>query len=245
MRIPRPPHRWSVTPKQAVAIQRRLAPRVVIARPSKTIRLVAGVDAAFPRTARHCVAAVILWDLRDQVVVEQHSVTRKLLFPYVPGLLSFREAPAVLSALSKLSRTPDAIMLDGHGLAHPRRFGIACHVGVVLGKVTLGCAKSRLLGEYEEPATERGATTTLTHGGEVIGSVLRTRHGVKPLFVSVGHKIDLSTAERVVLDCAVRYRLPEPTRLADKLVTKRVKRATSSVGAERQGITQGRGSSTI
>jgi deoxyribonuclease V len=133
-------------------------------------------------------------------------------------LLSFREAPAILAALRKLGRRPDALLVDGHGLAHPRRFGIACHLGVLTGVPTAGCAKSRLTGEHREPAARRGARVSLTDGAEEIGSVLRTREGSKPLFISVGHALDLATAERLVLACDAGHRLPEPTHLADRLV---------------------------
>ncbi|MDH3689680.1 MAG: deoxyribonuclease V [Gammaproteobacteria bacterium] len=224
MKIPRAPHRWSVTPKQAVEIQQRLSSRVITSAQSKQIRFVAGVDAAFPRDTGRCLAGVVIWDIRDRQVIEQHTVSREVSFPYVPGLLSFREAPAVLAAIAKLKHVPDAIMLDGQGLAHPRRFGIACHVGVIINTVVVGCAKSRLVGEHKEPATRRGSKAVVSHRGERIGTVLRTQTGVRPVFVSVGHNIDLPTAERLVLACATRYRLPEPTRLADKLVSKKSKK---------------------
>jgi deoxyribonuclease V len=218
MKIPPVPHRWTVTPKRAVAIQRQLAARVVESRPRRAIRYVAGVDAAFPKGGKLCVAAAVLWDREQGTVCEEQVAVRKLTFPYVPGLLSFREAPAILAALRKLQRSPDCLMLDGHGLAHPRRFGIACHVGVICRRTAIGCAKSRLTGIHDEPGPGRGSRRPLVDGTAVLGTVLRTRDGVKPVFVSVGHKVDLETAEQVVLDCAVRYRLPEPTRLADRLV---------------------------
>jgi deoxyribonuclease V len=218
VRIPRAPHRWSVTPKQAIAIQKRLAAQVRTPSIKAPVRWVAGADAAFPKDGKSCVAAVVMWDLENQVVVEEHVAIRRLTFPYIPGLLSFREAPAVLASLRKLSRTPDVVMLDGQGLAHPRRFGLACHVGVICGVPTIGCAKSRLTGSFKEPGVRRGSRALLYDGSQVIGTVLRTRKGVKPVFVSVGHNIDLRGAEHVVLESAVRYRLPEPTRLADHLV---------------------------
>jgi len=207
-----------VTPKQAVAIQQALAPMVRQRPPRGPLRLVAGLDAAFSRDDRTCIAAVVLWDLRTQAVVEEHTSIRPLTFPYVPGLLSFREAPALIGALRQLSRRPDVLICDGHGLAHPRRFGIACHVGIITGLPSIGCAKSRLVGTHRQPGLKRGAVTPLIDGGEVVGSVLRTQDGVKPVFVSVGHETDLRGAERLVLACAPRYRLPEPTRLADRLV---------------------------
>ena len=218
MKIPPAPHSWSVTPRQAIAIQKKLASRVREIRPPTPIRFVAGTDLAFSRDGQRCVAGVVLWDLTHGEVVERHIAVRKLRFPYVPGLLSFREAPAAIAALGKLKITPDALMIDGHGLAHPRRFGIACHLGVVCKLRSIGCAKSRLTGSHKEPGRRRGARCALRDDTTRLGTVLRTRHGVKPVFVSVGHKIDLPTAERVVLECVTRYRLPEPTRLADHLV---------------------------
>jgi deoxyribonuclease V len=175
------------------------------------------VDSAYSSDDSRCLAAAIVWDLRERVVVEERVVTHKVTFPYVPGLLSFREAPAILTALRRLHQTPDALICDGHGRAHQRRFGIACHIGVIVGLPTIGCAKSRLVGAHVEPGRKRGSRTSLVDRGQVIGTVLRTRDGVKPVFVSVGHRIDLTTAERLVLECADRYRLPEPTRLADRL----------------------------
>src|SRR5262245_53127023 len=153
MDIPRAPHRWSVSPRQASAIQRRLAARVRQVPLAGTPRVVAGLDAAFSRDGLNCLAAVVVWDLCDQTVVEQHVAARPLTFPYVPGLLSFREGPAVLAALRKLHTLPDVLIYDGHGLAHPRRFGIACHVGVILDRPTIGCAKSRLIGTHRAPGS--------------------------------------------------------------------------------------------
>jgi len=218
MDVPRAPHRWSVTPKQASAIQRRLASRVRQIPLGAAPRFVAGLDAAFSRDGRRCLAAAVVWDLRERVVIEGHVAVRPLTFPYVPGLLSFREGPAVLAALRKLRTPPDVLMYDGHGFAHPRRFGIACHVGVILDRPTIGCAKSRLIGTHRQPGSKRGSIAPLLDDGEVIGSVLRTQDGIRPVFVSVGHLIDLGAARQIVLACATRYRLPEPTRLADQLV---------------------------
>jgi deoxyribonuclease V len=187
-------------------------------RPHRALRFIAGLDAAFAADDRRCIAAVVLWDLHERRVVEQHIAVRPLTFPYVPGLLSFREAPALITALRRLRTVPDVLICDGHGLAHPRRFGIACHVGVITNVPTIGCAKSRLIGTHRDPAFARGARVPLEYEGEVIGSVLRTQDGVRPVFVSVGHNIDLRSAETTVLACASRYRLPEPTRLADQFV---------------------------
>jgi deoxyribonuclease V len=216
MKVPRAPHPWRLTPKAAVAVQERLAARVEVAPLRALPRLVAGLDAAFLGDA--CLAAAVLWDLRERRVVEARLAARPLRFPYVPGLLSFREAPALLAALRRLRGEPGALVCDGHGLAHPRRFGIACHVGVLTGKPTVGCAKSRLVGEHAEPARRRGAREPLEDAGQVVGSVLRTQPDAKPVFVSVGHRVDLRSAERLVLACAVGHRLAEPVRLADRLV---------------------------
>lgn len=218
MRIPRPPHRWDVSPSRAIEIQKSLARQVRRARPPGALRRIAGVDVAFTRDGRRCIAAAVVWDSERRHVVEQRTATRPLSFPYVPGLLSFREAPAVLAALRRLRTTPDALICDGQGYAHPRRFGLACHVGVIVDLPTVGCGKTRLCGEHSPPGRRRGSKASLTHGGEVIGTVLRTRDDVRPLYVSIGHRIDLPTAERLVLECAVGYRLPEPTRRADRLV---------------------------
>ena len=216
MKIPRAPHRWTLTSRQAIAVQCRLASAVIIAEPENPFRFVAGMDCAF--TAGECLAAVVLWDAQRCEVVEQHTAGRPLRFPYVPGLLSFREAPALLAALRKLRRTPDVLMCDGQGLAHPRRFGIACHLGVISGLPALGCAKSRLMGEHETPPSKRGSSAPLLDDGKIIGEVLRTRDGGRPVYVSVGHRLTLAVAREVVMRCVTRHRLPEPTRLADRLV---------------------------
>jgi deoxyribonuclease V len=208
-------HDWNLTPAEAIALQRKLAKRVCAAPLPAGVRFIAGLDAAFTRDV--CVTAVVLWDIERRAVIEQQTARRPLLFPYIPGLLSFREAPALLAALKKLRQTPDVLMCDGQGIAHPRRFGIACHLGVLTGLPAVGCAKSLLVGEYREPARRRGSRVALTDRGERVGTVLRTRDGVRPLFVSIGHRVDLTSAEELVLRCAVRYRLPEPTRLADQL----------------------------
>ncbi len=220
MKLPRRLHRWNVTPARAIAIQRELASRVEISKLPAVVRYVAGLDATFTRNEKWCIASVVLWDLRDQVVVEQYVQRRRLAFPYVPGLLSFREAPALLAAIGKLRVRPDVLMCDGQGLAHPRRFGIACHVGVLTGLPSLGCAKSILVGEYGVLKTARGSKSPLMDRGERVGSVLRTRDGVNPVYVSIGHWIDLPGAEEVVLRCSGGFRLPEPTRLAHHLCSR-------------------------
>jgi deoxyribonuclease V len=190
---------------------------------------VAGADISFDRRSPELHAAVVVLDAESLEVVEIAGVRAKARFPYVPGYLSFREIPPLLEAFAKLEVVPDLILCDGQGRAHPRRFGLACHLGVLLDLPTLGCAKSRLIGDYREPGPRRGAHTQLRDGGEVIGEVVRTRSGVKPVFVSVGHRVCLKTARRTVLRLAVRYRLPEPVRAAHREVN-RLRRLAASGG---------------
>jgi len=209
-------HRWTLTPKAAVALQRRLAPRVVRRGDCRGARLFVGSDAAF--TVGECIAAVVVWDAERDVVVEQVVARRPLRFPYVPGLLTFREAPAILAAFRRLTRNPDVFLFDGQGYAHPRRFGLASHLGLWLDRPSIGCAKSVLIGRYEEMGTKRGSASPLMDKDEQIGIALRTREGVRPIFVSVGHRLSLDAARRLVVDTCVRSRVPEPIRLADCLV---------------------------
>lgn len=230
MRIPRAPHRFALSPAEAIALQRRLAARVVICAPRRPLRVLAGVDCAFSRDGERCLAAAVLWDLEARAPIETRCAWRPLRFPYVPGLLSFREAPAILAALRRLRGTPDALLVDGHGLAHPRRFGIACHLGVLVGIPSIGVAKSRLCGEHAEPGPRRGARAALVHEGERVGSVLRTREGSRPVYVSVGHLVDLASAEEIVLAAGAGHRLPEPTRLADRAVAVKRRRLASRPG---------------
>lgn len=224
MRIPRAPHSFALSPAAAIAVQRRLATRVSIRAPRGPLRWLAGVDCAFSADGSRCLAAAVLFDLEAGAPVETRGASRPLRFPYVPGLLSFREAPAILAALRRLRGRPDALLVDGHGLAHPRRFGIACHLGVLVGVPTVGVAKSRLCGEHGEPGPRRGARAALVHEGERVGTVLRTREGSRPVYVSVGHLVDLASAEAIVLAAGAGHRLPEPTRLADRAVAEAKRR---------------------
>lgn len=231
---------WPTDPQAARALQRELVAQVVEAPPDGfEPRFVAGVDAAFPRTggarargrggARECAAAAVVWDLAESRVVEERVVRRPVTFPYVPGLLSFREGPAALAALAALAAPVDCVLCDGQGRAHPLRFGLACHLGLLAGLPSIGCAKSRLVGDWEPPGLRRGERSPLVHRGERVGTVLRTRDGVRPVFVSAGHRMDLPTAERIVLRCGAGYRLPEPTRRADAAVG-RVSGASAGAG---------------
>jgi len=167
-----------------------------------------------------CVGGVVVWDVKEQEIVEQHVVRQPLRFPYVPGLLSFREGPVVMAALRKVRCSPDAFLFDGQGLAHPRRFGLACHMGVLIDRPSLGCAKSLLIGEHETLDEHAGSTARLIHKGDCIGMAVRTREKVKPMYISVGHRLSLSEAVRITLLACSGFRMPEPTRLADKLVSK-------------------------
>ena len=218
MKIPRAPHRFAISPAEAIAVQKRLAGRVVVRAIDRQPRWLAGVDCAFSADGERCIAAAVLWDRETRALVETRTAWRPLRFPYVPGLLSFREAPVGLATLTSLEQRPDLLLVDGHGLAHPRRFGIACHLGVLVGIPTVGVAKSRLCGQHAEPGARRGARAPLTHEGDTIASVLRTREGSKPIFVSIGNLVDLASAEALVLACDGGHRLPEPTRLADRAV---------------------------
>lgn len=201
-----------------------MAPEVRRVSLERLPRLVAGGDVTFSPDGERAVAGWVVWDVKDRVVVESSLAARPLRFPYVPGLLSFREAPALIAAARKLKIEPDVFMFDGQGLAHPRRFGLACHVGLLIDRPSLGCAKRRLCGTPVPPqaalADTAGASCPLVHDGEVIGRVVRTRVGVKPVFVSIGHRITLAEAVRLTLRCCTKYRLPEPTRLAHQLVTR-------------------------
>ena len=218
MKIPRSPHGWSVSPSEANAIQKKLAASVSQEKPARRLRFIAGVDAAFSKDGKYCLAGVVLWDLEKGEVVACQTAAHPLTFPYIPGLLTFREAPAILAALRQLRQTPDCLMCDGQGIAHQRRCGIATHLGLLVHLPSIGCAKSRLIGDYDMPAAPRGSRSQLTYNNEIIGVVLRTRDRVKPLFISVGTGIDLETAVQITLASGRGFRLPEPTRLADQLV---------------------------
>lgn len=179
--------------------------------------LVAAVDAAFPDGGRTTRAAAVLVDFPSLAIVDEATCERPTELPYIPGLLSFRELPAVLEALGRLGRTPDVVLCDGQGIAHPRRFGIACHLGVETGLVTVGVAKSRLCGDHDEPGPRKGERTPLVDGNERIGMVVRSRDNVRPIYVSTGHRIGCDSAVELVLACTTRYRLPDPIRRADQL----------------------------
>ena len=212
-------HRWDVSPKEAVAIQRKLCARVVIADRLGPVQRVAGIDVGFKDRGAVVRAAVVVLQYPELTLVEQVVSERPAQFPYVPGLLSFREAPVVLDALAKLAYAPDLLLCDAQGYAHPRRFGLASHLGVLTDTPSIGVAKTRLIGEHAPVPAQMGAWTPLRDRDEIIGAALRTRTGVKPLYVSVGHRVCLETALRLVMSCVTKYRLPETTRSAHRIAS--------------------------
>ena len=213
------PSCWDLSPAEARALQQRLASHAETRDRLGTPVLVAGIDIGFEDHGRITRAAVAVMRCGDLQLVESALARRPTTFPYVPGLLSFREIPAALAALAVLACTPDLLLCDGQGLAHPRRFGLACHLGWLVDVPTIGVAKSRLLGDYDPPPAERGAWSPLWDRGELVGAAVRTRGGVKPLFVSPGHRVDVASAVRLTLACTDRYRLPEPSRAAHRLAS--------------------------
>ena len=208
-----------MTVVQARAIQEALRDSVITQDRLGEARTVAGIDVGFEENGAVTRAAIAVLDFPGLRLREQAVACMPTRFPYVPGYLSLREVPAVLKALRKLKTRPDLILCDGQGLAHPRRFGLACHLGVLADIPSIGVAKSRLVGEHDELAQEKGSRALLRDRGEIIGVVLRTRTGVKPVYVSIGHRVSLETAIDYVLRCTTKYRLPETTRLADKLAS--------------------------
>lgn len=215
-------HPWDLKPEEAIALQTKLAPRVIRKsriRPAD-IATVAGVDAGYGNDMAY--AAVVVLSLTGLKVLEKALASKTVTFPYVPGMLSFREGPVILEALDKLKSPPDLLMVDGQGIAHPRRFGIASHIGLLTDIPSIGCAKTILLGDYQEPQRTRGSISYLTDGVETIGAVVRTRTAVKPIFASIGHLMDLNDSIQIILKTCCGYRLPEPIRRADHLARKQI-----------------------
>jgi deoxyribonuclease V len=213
-------HDWPIDYRRAVELQEKFAYRLKLRPlPLERIRTVAGLDVTAVRNDRRLWAAVVILRFDTLQIIEEAYARDTAEFPYIPGLLSFRELPVVLKALRKMQTVPDVIICDGQGLAHPRFFGLACHLGVWLNLPTIGCAKSRLVGQADDPGERRGDFSPLRYQNRTVGSVLRTRDGVKPVFVSPGHLTDLSSSREIVLACGQGRRLPEPTRLAHHAVT--------------------------
>lgn len=212
-------HSWALTPKEAIALQKKLAAQVVLKDTFGDIHTVAGVDVGFEENNTITRAAVAVLSFPDLALIDHSIAKRPTSFPYVPGLLSFREVPAILDALNTLNTLPDMLLCDGQGIAHPRRLGIASHIGLITQLPTIGVGKTRLTGKYGEVPEERGTWTELEDKGEIIGAVLRSRSGVKPIYISSGHLISLESAIKYVMACITRYKLPETTRWAHKLAS--------------------------
>ena len=225
-------HNWDLSYPQAIALQKQLSEKVQLVELKNPPKTVAGIDCALSKDGQRIIAAVVvlkattaekgLWGPSGPAgfeVVETTSAVQKVCFPYIPGLLSFRESPACIAAVEKLKCEPDAFIIDGQGIAHPRRFGIAAHLGLFFDKPTIGCAKSRLTGTFEEPPLEKSSYSLLKDKNEIIGAVVRTRTNVELVFVSVGNKCLLKDAIEITLAYATRYRIPEPTRLAHEIVS--------------------------
>jgi deoxyribonuclease V len=213
-------HPWQVTTHEAIAIQKRLRSQVMTENTLGDIRLIAGADIATSKDSPKAYAGVVVLSYPTLEVVEERGLEDEVTFPYIPGLLSFREGPLLIKVFEQLRTDPDVIVFDGQGLAHPRGMGIATHMGLVFDKPTIGCAKSLLFGRYQEPDAEKGAWAELRDSqGQVVGAALRSKLKTSPIFVSIGHRVDLPTAIRILLDCTRGVRIPEPTRLADHIVT--------------------------
>lgn len=217
-----PSHPWNLSPRDAIDLQEKLASQIRLEEESTEIRTVAGADMSIDTRAGTGFAGVIVFEFPSLKEIERVSASAPLTFPYIPGLLSFREGPILLKAFEKLKTTPDVILFDGQGIAHPRRLGIASHMGLLLDRPTIGCGKSLLCGTYQEPGPEKGAMAPLIvtgeSGPETVGTILRTRDRVNPIFVSPGHRMSHRKAVEIVLQCLDGYRIPKPTRLADQFV---------------------------
>lgn len=211
-------HSWNLSEFEAFKLQQSLAKKVIKYDALSSVKLVAGVDVAYDEKSEKLFAAVIVLDADSLDIVETSIAEDISQFSYIPGLFSFRELPSVIKALKQLKATPDLIVCDGQGIAHPRRFGLACHLGVLFDIPTIGCGKTRFIGTHVEPGVKRGDYAPLLDNEEIIGNVLRTQDNIKPVYVSIGHKICLQTACEWVLKLSKHYRLPETTRMADQAV---------------------------
>lgn len=217
-----PLHKWNLTAAEAVQLQKQLAYEVIAEdKFDAPVKTVAGIDLGYDAKNETCRAVVVVLSFPALDLIEASEAIAPIQFPYVPGLLSFRETPVAVKALEKLKITPDVILCDGQGLAHPRKFGIACHIGLIADVPTIGAAKSVLVGKFENLGEKRGSTAPMIYKNEIIGAALRTKDKVQPVYVSVGHRISLETAIDLVLRCAPKYRLPETTRLADRMASYR------------------------
>ncbi|MEM9983748.1 MAG: deoxyribonuclease V [Bacteroidota bacterium] len=229
-------HPWEVSPKEAVVIQKGLRQHLRIQPLDRAPELLAGVDLSYEIGGKELWAAFVLLDPQSLEVVGWSGVKDAMRFPYVPGLLSFREVPALMKAWEQLDPKPDLIMVDGHGYAHPRRMGIACHLGLLTGTPAMGCGKNILVGKHPPLEETKGAAQPLLDGEELVGYVLRTRTRVKPMYISAGHLMDQDSAKRAALQAVSKYRMPEPTRQAHLLVN-RLRRGELAPGMVWKGAT--------
>jgi deoxyribonuclease V len=213
-------HPWEVSPQRAIQIQDDLRKKIRLRAPSGPWKRIAAADVSYSRTDDRLFAAFLLFSNPELALLESVSAEGRASFPYVPGLLTFREAPILIKAFSQLQARPELILIDGQGIAHPRSMGIAVHLGLIFDLPTIGCAKSRLIGVHEEPPVRQGSYTPLVEKGETIGMIVRTRTGVKPVYVSPGHKMDLATSVKIVLSLCRGYRIPEPLRQAHLFVNR-------------------------
>jgi deoxyribonuclease V len=226
-------HPWQVNVHEAIAIQKRLRTEVMMENTLAEVHYIAGADIATSKDSPQAYAGVVVLSYPDLEVVEEQGIEDALAFPYVPGLLTFREGPALIKVFEQVRHEPDVIVFDGQGLAHPRGMGIATHMGLIFDKPTIGCAKSLLFGRYREPDRIKGAWADLRDPqGHIIGAVVRSKNNTTPIFVSIGHRMDLPTAVHLLLDCTRGFRIPEPTRLAHNLVT-RLRRGDGRQGEQR------------
>ncbi len=225
-------HRWNLTPREAVALQNRMRTGLIIRDGPQAPRFIAGADVAYDKASGMCFAAVVVMRSPEMELVECATAVGKTSFPYVPGLLTFREGPILLAAFGGLRTRPDLVMFDGQGLAHPRGFGLASHMGYLLDIPSIGCAKSILVGEHDAVGPRAGDFSWMVHKGERVGAALRTRDNVRPIYVSPGHRVGFRPALRFALSAVTRFRIPEPTRIADMMVA-RLKRERLGADAPR------------
>jgi deoxyribonuclease V len=208
------PHPWNVSYREALRIQERLRANISLTNVTRKVSSVAGADVSYSKKGGEAAAAIVVFSYPDLDLIDEAFVNGKISYPYIPGLLSFREAPLLLEAFQRLRRPPDVVLYDGQGIAHPRGFGLACHMGVLLDIPSIGCAKKKLVGDFGEVGLQTGSTTPLTIAGTIVGAVIRTRRGVKPVFVSPGHRVDVESSIQLVLGTCRGFRLPEPIRRA-------------------------------
>ncbi len=218
-------HRWDISPKEGIELQKKLRREIKLTPLESLPKTVAGADVSYNKGSNIFFAGIVLLSFPDMEIIDEVSAVGRVDFPYIPGLLSFREGPLLIEAFRRLETAPDLIIFDGQGIAHPRGLGIASHMGLILNIPSIGCAKTKLCGDFDEPGLEKGSSSPLLMKGKEIGAVLRTKAGIKPLFVSPGHLVDIRDSMDIVLTCSKKYRLPEPTRQAHLLVN-RVRRET-------------------